>query len=704
MRWRRLGSAFFTIVTLCAAAALLSSPFSAPPELVGDGMPTGRQQVGLNADWRFLQGDRPGADGIGFDDAGWTPVSVPHTWNGSDGQDGGADYHRGTGWYRRHYTPAADLAGKRLWLQFDGANSVADVWVNGTHLGQHRGGYARFRFDATGALVPGRDNVIAVRVRNTPDPDVPPLSADYTFFGGIYREVQLLATDALAVDLLDSGGPGVYVRQRSLGSSAKVDVSVRVRNSSEQRREVIVRTTVTRTDGVAVAGATSTIRRVAPGAVIRVVQPITITSPRLWRGRADPYLYRANVEIRDAATGNVTDAVTERFGLRTVSIDPDRGLFLNGEHLALHGVNRHQDRLGRGWALTSADHKLDFDIMDEMGVNALRTAHYQQDQKVYDLADERGYLVWTEIPLVDSITDSPAFKTNAEQQLRELIRQNYNHPSIMFWGIGNEQHADDPATNRVLASLARLVAAEDPDRLSVYAHSTAVIDGGLTAHSAITGYNRYYGWYYSSVDQLGIFLDNLHREQPEQRIALSEYGAGGSIVQHEADPPPPQPTGAWHPEEYQALLHERYWAQISARPYLWGSFVWNMFDFAADQRGEGDTPGRNDKGLVTYDRATRKDAFYWYKANWTATPFVYITSRRWVDRTDPVTSVKVYGTADSVTLKVNGVQVGAATPLTGHAFTWPDVTLAPGTNTIEVTGAYAGTAYTDTATWTLTVP
>jgi beta-galactosidase len=679
------------------AAALLAIPVAllptwpAPPWATRAAGAT-RTQVDLNSGWRFRRDDRPEAQSVAFDDAAWTPVSVPHTWNAIDGQDGGADYHRGAGWYRRHYTPPPDWAGKRLLLQFDGANTVTDVWVNGTHLGQHRGGYARFRFDATAAFTPGADNVVAVRVSNAFDPDVAPLDADYTFFGGLYRNVALLVTDPLAIDALDHGGPGVYVRQRRITpAAARIDVTVSVRNSSTRPRDMVVRAVVGDDDTGTV------VRAVQPGKARRLVQPLDIPMPRLWQGRADPHLYSATVEVRDAVTGAVTDAVTVRFGLRTVSVKPDHGLFLNGRHLAVHGVSRHQDRLGKGWALADADTVQDFDLMDEMGVNALRTAHYQQEQKVYDLADERGYLVWTEVPLVNRVTDNPAFTANAEGQMRELIRQNFNHPSITFWGIGNEQDVDDPATNRLLGTLAGVVTAEDPDRFSTYAHASAVVDGQLTTHAYLTGYNRYYGWYYGIFDQLGAFLDAAHSKRPDVCIALSEYGAGGSVIQYEANPSRPEPAGAWHPEQYQALLHEQYWAQIRTREYLWGSFVWNMFDFAVDRRDEGDTPGRNDKGLVTYDRSTRKDAFYFYKAQWTSTPFVHITGGHWTERTDPVVPVKVYGTADTVTLTVNGVQVGPSVQLADHAYTWPQVALAPGVNTIEVT---AGT-YTDTVRWTL---
>ncbi|MGP4014789.1 glycoside hydrolase family 2 protein [Saccharopolyspora sp. 5N708] len=422
-----------------------------------------------------------------------------------------------------------------------------------------------------------------------------------------------------------------------------------------------------------------------------------IPNPHLWQGKSDPYLYRAIVEVIDADSGSVTEAVTNPLGLRSYRIDANLGLFLNGRHVPLHGVNAHQDRLDKGWAVSASDRVQDFDLMDEMGVNALRTAHYQQAPQVYELADQRGYLVWTEVPLVDEITDGDAFRANIQQQLVEMVRQNYNHPSILFWGIGNEQRTNDAATNEVLDGLAGLVRSEDPDRLSTYATNQGDTDE-LANHTDVIGYNKYYGWYDTSELGPGAWADQLHAKDPGRRMSISEYGAGASVLHHEEDPEPPVTDGEWHPEEYQSLVHEQSWKEIASRPFLWGTFVWNMFDFASDGRAEGDTPGRNDKGLVTFDRATKKDSFFWYKANWTTTPFVHLTSKRWTNRSDATTTVKVYGTVDSVTLTVNGVSMGARTS-SDHIYTWPDVRLSTGANDVVVTGTRDGATHTDTATW-----
>ena len=682
---------------LIIAATIAIPPIAASGATPAVAAPQPRPTSNLDAGWRFLRSNASGAQVPTFDDSSWSTVNVPHTWNALDGQDGGNNYYRGIGWYRKHFTPPATLAGKKLWLQFDGVNTVADVWVNGTQLGTHQGGFATFRFDATNALKLGQDNVIAVRVTNAANPAIPPLTADFTFFGGIHRDVSLVAVDPLAIRMGDFGGPGVYLASRSVtASSASVDVTTKAWNNSATARQVQVRTTVTDATGQVVATATAATRSVAAATGFDTVQSVTISSPHRWQGKADPYLYTASVEIVDASTGQTTDSITQPLGLRSATVDPNSGFFLNGQHLSLRGVNAHQDRLNEGWAVTPAQHIQDFDLMDEMGVNALRTAHYQQAQQIYDLADQRGYAVWVEIPLVNGVTDSAAFRANAQQQLSELIRQNYNHPSIFFWGIGNEQANDNTVTNGILTQLAGQVRAEDPTRLSTYADNKGDTSG-LGLHTDVIGFNKYFGWYQTGTGP-GAWAEALHSSQPTRKIGISEYGAGASVVQHQESPPQPVPTSHFHPEEYQSKLHENHWTQISARPYLWGTFVWNMFDFAADARAEGDTDGRNDKGLVTYDRTIRKDAFYWYKANWTDTSFAYITSRRWTQRTVAATTVKVYATADSVTLSLNGNVVSTKTSAT-HIYTWP-ITLAPGQNVVTVTGTRAGRTFTDTVTWT----
>jgi beta-galactosidase len=385
-----------------------------------------RVDINLDSTWKFNKSDVAGAQNTTFNDASWTSLSLPHTWNNLDGQDGGNNYYRGVGWYRKHYTVPAGYAGRRLFLQFDGANIVTDVYLNGTSLGQHKGGFAAFRFDVTSLAVIGGDNVIAVKVNNASNVDIPPLSADFTFFGGLYRDVHLLVTDPLALTALDYGSSGVYLKQTNVSAaSANLQVTAKVSNANAAAKSVTVNSVIVDAGNNIVQTLTST-QNIAANTTTNVVQTATLTNPHLWNGRTDPYLYHVYVEIKDGAT--VTDLVSQPLGFRYFSVDANQGFFLNGQYLDLHGVNKHQDRLNKGWAISNADMDEDFSLIMEMGATAVRLAHYQHAQHECDLTDQDGLIVWAEIPLVNNITNSAAFTANAEQQMIELIRQNYNHP------------------------------------------------------------------------------------------------------------------------------------------------------------------------------------------------------------------------------------------------------------------------------------
>ena len=396
----------------------------------------------------------------------------------------------------------------------------------------------------------------------------------------------------------------------------------------------------------------------------------------------------------------MTDSVEQPLGLRTITVDPQKGLFLNGRHLALHGVNRHEDWLDRGDAITPAERREDFALMEEMGVNAIRMCHYQHDALDYTLADRAGMLVWAELPFVGVPPKSAEGLDNAVEQLRELIRQNYNHPSIFCWSVGNETWGD---AYPLIVRLAAVAKQEDPTRFTTYA-SSAGDEVPRNFRTDLLGYNKYFGWYTGSYADLGRWLDAWHAKHPDRPLALSEYGAGGSIYQHEQNPPPrphSESTGPWHPEEWQDAVHEHAWLTIEKRPYLWGTFIWNFADFGSDGRREGDTAGRNDKGLVTYDRSVKKDAFYWYKANWTTAPFVYVTSRRDDVRFTATTGVKVYSNCESVELWVDGVSQGVRRS-PDHRFIWKDVPLVMGPNRIYVVGTEGPARVSDSCAWTRT--
>jgi beta-galactosidase len=540
-----------------------------------------------------------------------------------------------------------------------------------------------------------------VRVDNSADSTIPPLTADFTFFGGLYRDVHLISTDELHVSLSDDGSSGVYLSTRDVSAAgAELRARVLVTNQS------VVDTTASVT--VSLTAATGSIGAKLEGDValragetrdIELTGPVT--SPHLWQGKEDPYLYTAAVAV--SSRGKRTDLVEQPFGIRSFSLDPNSGFSLNGQALDLHGVNRHQDRIDKGWAISKAEHDEDMALILELGATAVRLAHYQQASYFYDLCDRNGLIVWAEIPLVDEVTDDPAFNANALTQMRELVHQNYNHPSITFWGIGNEQRTDDAVTNALLSQLAAQVEADDPSRISTYAHCCGSATANLVAHAEATGYNVYYGWYMGTPGQFGAFADQVHALRPDVPIAISEYGAGAGLSQHQEPPLQPAPAGPFHPEEYQALLHEQTWPQLEARGYLWGKFIWNMFDFAVDDRNEGDTPGRNDKGLVSYDRQTKKDSFYFYQANWASAPMVHIAGRRFNPRNTETVDIKVYSnSAEPPRLRVNDQPVAMAPEGRRPVFVWKGVPLALGENRVraDVLGPGDSGAAEDSVVWT----
>jgi beta-galactosidase len=672
--------------------------------------PDGREILDLDPGWRFFGGEESRAPEVGFDDASWQRVDLPHTWNALDGQDGGGDYRRGPGWYRRHLSLDASLAGRRLYLQFDGASLMADVYVNGVHLGTHRGGFARFRFDATAVLRPGADNVLAVRVDNG-HLGIPPTAADFTFFGGLYRDVSLVSTDPVQISAMDHGSPGVFIDQVGVApGSARILVRAELENHGALPRDVDVHVTVTDDAGGGVrrpACPEQSFRtHLEAGAAIEVSKTLGIEHPRLWNGRADPHLYAVRVELHpvaaNGAPGALSDAVEQPLGLRTYSVDPLRGFILNGRYLDLHGFNRHQDWPDKGWAISDSEEAEDFSLLMDVGSTAVRVSHYQQSQSWYSRCDGAGLVAWAEIPFVDGALPTPEFLENAKQQLRELIRQNYNHPAICFWGVGNE--TSGPDADGVIAALAGVVRAEDPSRLSTYASDHEASDT-KNWHTDVVAFNKYFGWYRGAIADFAPWLDATKAAYPQARFGMSEYGAGASIVQHAQDPAQPEARGRFHPEEYQCLYHEGYWAALRTRPYVWAKFIWCLHDFASDGRDEGDHPGRNDKGLVTYDRKVMKDAYYFYKANWSEAAVLHITSSRFNDRRDPVTSVKVYSNATQVELEVDGKPIGTLSDAAGtRVFEWRGVRLAPGENRIAARARIGGRDESDSCVWTLSGP
>ncbi|WP_323847202.1 glycoside hydrolase family 2 protein [Microbulbifer magnicolonia] len=639
---------------------------------------SGRLEISLNSNWDFHRGPLDAdvnRSGNGCDE--WGRVDLPHTWNALDGYSGGNDYFRGDGWYRKTIRLDGSLAGRRFYLHFDGANLIADLYVDGRHVGQHRGGYSAFRFDLTELLRPGEDQLLAVKVNNERHEDVAPLSADFTFFGGIYRDVKLLVTRQEHIDVMDHASPGVFLHQKSLSDQrARIDVQVNLINHATASLKRLLRIEIADADGSIVARREQPVALRAGCGSARFIT-LEIDQPRRWDGIRDPYLYAVTVSLLDGET--LVDSLRQPLGLREFKVDAVSGLFLNGSHYDVRGVSRHQDSEGKGWALSADDHRRDVEMIEELGASAVRLAHYQHAPCVYDLMDEKGLVTWAEIPLVNEVPATEAFERNVRSQLLELVRQNYNHPSILFWGICNEVSLCGMGADsfEILKGLQALAKSEDPGRLTTNAVLGRCDGEDIWFLTDIVAENTYFGWYYDAAEDLGRWADRARQAYPQRAFGVSEYGAGAGVGIHSDEP-----HAGDHSEEYQSIYHEISWLQMRRRPYLWSKFIWNMFDFAVDSRDEGERAGINDKGLVTYDRKIRKDSFFWYKANWSRAPVLYITSRRFNVRKRPCADIKIYSNLERVELLVNGRSLGVR-QVEDCRVIFPAVGLAMGDNCIE---------------------
>lgn len=647
--------------------------------LYGMSMFAQRQDILLNNDWNFRFSHQV-QKGTGV------RVDLPHTWNAQDALSGKIDYKRGIGNYEKNLFIRPEWKGKRLFIRFEGVNNIADVFINRRHIGEHRGGYGAFIFEITGKVEYGKENSILVRVNNGEQLDIMPLVGDFNFYGGIYRDVHLLITDETCISPLDYASPGVRLIQDSVSHRyAKVRATVDLSNGSSGNQKVELN--VRLLDGQRVVKEGTKNVNLSGNEVMQQELTFEIDQPHLWNGRQDPFLYQAEVTL--FRNGQMVDRVTQPLGLRFYRIDPDKGFFLNGKHLPLQGVCRHQDRSEVGNALRPQHHEEDVALMLEMGVNAVRLAHYPQATYFYDLMDKNGIIVWAEIPFVGpggyndkGFVDLPAFRANGKEQLKELIRQHYNHPSICVWGLFNEltELGDNPV--EYIKELNVLAHQEDTTRPTTSASNQM---GDLNFITDAIAWNRYDGWYGGTPADLGKWLDRMHKDHPEICIAISEYGAGASIYHQQDSLVKTVPTSWWHPENWQTYYHIENWKTISSRPYVWGSFVWNMFDFGAAHRTEGDRPGINDKGLVTFDRKVRKDAFYFYKANWNREePMLYLTGKRNTVRTQHLQTITAFTNLSGAELFVNGKSYGKAIPDSYAILEWKNVELEPGENEIKV--------------------
>ena len=595
-----------------------------------------RNIIKFNDGWSFCKGFAEIPVNL---DSAWESVTLPHTWNAKDGQDGGNDYFRGTCCYAKEIVKKDLPAADRYYLEIRGANSSAKVFVDGKELFSHHGGYSTWRVDLTDALK--ETSLLAVSVDNAPNETVYPQMADFTFYGGLYRDVNIICVNKSHFDLDYCGAPGIAITPTVNGKDATVKVETYITNKTEAQT---VRFTVYDAEE----------KVICQEEKAETTTEFIIANVHLWHGRKDPYLYCCEAELME--NGEVIDNVCSRFGCRSFKIDPENGFILNGEEYPLRGVSRHQDRLGVGNALLPEHHEEDIDLICEVGATTIRLAHYQHDQYFYDLCDERGLVIWAEIPYISK--HMPTARENTVSQMKELISQNYNHPSIVVWGLSNEigiggSDEDLLENHRILNDLCHEM---DKTRLTtVAAVSMCKMDDPYLQIPDVVSYNHYFGWYGGETSMNGPWFDKFHATHPNLPIGCSEYGCE-ALNWHTSNP-----VQGDYTEEYQAYYHEELIRQLFTRKYMWATHVWNMFDFGADARAEGGEDGQNHKGLVTFDRKYKKDSFYAYKAWLSDEPFVHLCGKRYIDRVEDVTKVTVYSNLPEVELFANGESLGKKT-------------------------------------------
>lgn len=630
----------------------------------------------INKGWKFAKEKRL----VSENQSAFETIDLPHTWNNYDGQDGGNDYLRTTSTYYKTFD--YKLKGLRTLLEFEGVNSIATVIFNGKELGTHRGGYSTFRFDVT-SLIKDEDNELIVYVDNTHHEDVYPLAADFTFYGGIYRSVSIIETHDLAFDLLYKGGQGVYLTQEQVThDQALLTLDVYLNHSTKDEQTLLLTSKVKDAEGHVVANEQKFIESNQKHHKLS----LHVLKPHLWQSVDDPYLYTVDVELYQGSL--LLDKRVIPTGLRYFSFDHET-FYLNGVKTRLNGVSRHQDRKDIGNALTDEMHEEDIKLIKEIGANSIRLAHYQHADYFYSLCDQEGFVLWAEIPYISLTSKIDHQGTNALEQLEELIIQNYNHSSIIMWGISNEITIGGKKNNldHILVSLNKKAKELDPKRVTTMAHvSMLPPDDNQVTLSDVMGYNHYFGWYGGKVEDFQDWLKHYRQLNPQRPLCLSEYGVEGIHTYHTETPQVKD-----YSEEYHALWHENAYRILSNTPYIWGTYIWNMFAFAADFRDEGGSKGMNNKGLVTFDRAIKKDAFYYYKAQWSKESVLHICSKRFRDRTQKDIEVKVYSNHQDVTLNVNGLNV-LPSSIDGviHHF---HIALTPGENHIT---ASAGTLKDET--------
>lgn len=621
-----------------------------------------RNIINLNKDWKFIQKDAGLPNSLPTD---WTSVDLPHTWNAVDGHDGNGSFDRGTYWYAKTFaTPKQAFGGNRVFVEILAAGQQATVYVNGTEVVYHEGGYSTFRADVTDLCKEDGENLLVVACSNERKESVYPQSADFTFYGGLYRGVNIISVPDAHFDLEYYGGPGIEVTPTPCDCGGAMFDIVTYTKGIDENFTVLY--SICDAEGQEVAGGC----RPADDTKIKLFVP----DAKKWE-IDDPYLYTVTALLQ--RRNEAFDEVSARVGVRSFSCDPDKGFIINGKETPLRGVSRHQDMLYKGNALSKADHYHDAELIKELGANTIRLAHYQHNQYFYDACDEMGFVVWAEIPFISVMNKDPEAHQNCISQMKELIIQNYNHPSICFWGISNEILIGGISEQLVEnhKELNELVKELDPTRLTTIAHvSMTPIESPLHHITDVISYNHYFGWYGGKMEENGPWMDNFHKVHPDLCLGLSEYGCEGIVTYHG-----PNPACKDYSEEYQALYHEHMAKMLEERPWIWSSHVWNMFDFGCAARDEGGVAGRNNKGLVTMDRKTKKDSYYIYKAYWNKAPMVHICGRRYAQRAGEMTEIRVYSNQPTVTLYLNGEKAEEKSAEKVFVFT---VALAEGQNIV----------------------
>jgi beta-galactosidase len=631
----------------------------------------------------------------------WQKIKIPHTWNAYDMQHYQNVFYEGEALYKKEYYGDPSIKDKRVFLRFEGVASVADVYVNRNFAGKHEGGYSAFAIEISDLLKTDKKNEIIVKVSNKSRPDVIPINHTlFGVYGGIYRPVQLIITEKTNISVTDHASHGIYIKQNEISDKlAEIQLTVKVENIRHNSEELTLESNVYESDGKKIkSGKTSKIV-VSPQGRQSYTQLIKIKNPRLWQGLEDPYLYK--VVTRLIKHGEVIDEVTQPLGIRHFELRAEDGMYLNGKKVPMYGVCRHQDWWKLGSALENKHHDTDLEIIKELGATTIRLAHYQQSEYFYSKCDSIGFLVWAEIPFVNRVSTHES--GNAKQQLVELIRQNFNHPSIFIWGLHNEVYEPTTYTSALTSELHDLAKTEDPDRYTVSVNGYGDPGHPVNMNADVLGINRYFGWYEKKIQDMQNWIEDVQNKYPGYKMMLAEYGAEANVDQQQEEVGDVGdccgPTKNYN-ETFATKFHELQWGYIKNSPYLLASYVWNTFDFATPVSYQGGVPARNMKGLVTFDRKIKKDPFYWYKANWSKEPVLYITQRRVQERQNKKTQVTVYSNLGKPTLIVNdNILEDFKQGTTPVHYIFEDVALLEGENSIIAKVESQGVLYEDSVKW-----